>query len=257
MMKQVPAFLLSTCLTILSSVVGFADTLTLKADFWMPHNGDGKTETGYMLDIAKAVFEPKGHKIVFVMTPWENSLADVRSGKCNAVIGAGLEDAPDLVYPEEEQGLSIQLFCVKAGNPWKYGGVESLKTVKLGVIKDYTYFQAVDDYIKASPAGVVFGTGDNPLESNLARLLNGEVGAVVDDRSVLKYTIAKMKLFGKVAFALSTAEATKSSKLFIAFSPKIPKSHEYAKLLTEGMVTLRKSGELQKILAKYGLTDWK
>lgn len=63
-MKQIPAFMLSTCLAILSSVPGFADTLTLKADFWMPYNGDGKTDTGYMLDIAKAIFESKGHKIV-------------------------------------------------------------------------------------------------------------------------------------------------------------------------------------------------
>jgi polar amino acid transport system substrate-binding protein len=100
-MKQIPAFMLSTCLAILSSVPGFADTLTLKADFWMPYSGDGKTDTGYMLDIAKAVFESKGHKIVYLMTPWEHALAEVRSGKCNAVIGAGRDDAPDLVYPEE------------------------------------------------------------------------------------------------------------------------------------------------------------
>jgi ABC-type amino acid transport substrate-binding protein len=28
-------------------------------------------------------------------------------------------------------------------------------------------------------------------------------------------------------------------------------------VLSEGMVALRASGELNKILAKYGLTDWK
>jgi polar amino acid transport system substrate-binding protein len=149
------------------------------------------------------------------------------------------------------------MFCVKTGNPWKYSGAASLKTLKLGVIKDYTYFSAVDDYIKASPAGVVFGTGENPLQSNFTRLVQGEVGAVVDDRSVLKYTIAKMKLQGKVSIAPASAETAVPSNLYIAFPPKNPKSREYAKILDEGMVTLRKSGELQKILAKYGLTDWK
>lgn len=234
-----------------------ADTITLKADNYMPYNGDGKSETGYVLDIARAVFEPKGHKIVYVLTPWDQALAEGRSGKCNGVIGAARTDAPDFVFPSEEQGESVMLFCVQTGSPWKFTSIDSLKTIKLGVIKDYTYVKAVDDYIKASPGGIVIGTGENPLQANLAKLVDGRVGVVIDDRSVLKYNIAKMNLQGKVAFTLATGDVVKPSQLFIAFSPKNPKSAEYAKLLSEGMTALRASGELQKILAKYGLVDWK
>jgi len=246
-----------TVLAIVSPLVMMADTITLKADSWMPYNGDGKAETGYMLDIAKVIFEAKGHKIVYALVPWERALTENRSGKCNAVIGASPEDAPDFVYPAEEQGESVQLFCVKSGSPWKFASVDSLKTIKLGVIKDYTYVKAVDDYIKAFPSSVVFATGDNALQGNLTKLTQGELGAVMDDRSVLKYTIAKMNLQGKVAFTTATGDVVKPSKLYIAFSPKNPKSPEYAKLLAEGMVALRTSGELQKILGKYGLSDWK
>ena len=238
-------------------MVLLGDTITLKADYWMPFNGDGKAKTGYMLDIAKAIFEANGHKVVFTTTPWEKAIVEVRSGKCNAIIGAGSDDAPDFVFPSEELGISVQLFCVKSGTPWKYAGLGSLKAIKLGVIKDYTYFKELDDYIKANPGAVVYGTGDNPLQSNLTRLVEGELGATVDDRSVLKYTIAKMNLQGKVAITTSNSDAAKSSKLFIAFSPNNPKSAEYAKVLTDGVLTLRANGELPKILAKYGLTDWK
>lgn len=248
---------LLACLAALSPLTLAADTITLKADYWMPFNGDGKSETGYMLDIAKQVFEAKGHKVVFVVTSWERALAEVRSGKGNGIIGASEDDAGDFVFPTEEQGISLQLFCVKSGSPWKYGGIGSLKTIKLGVIRDYAYFKELDDYIKSAPSTVVFGEGDNPLQSNLTRLVQGELGAVVDDRSVLKYTIAKMNLQGKVVITASAAEATKSAKLFIAFSPGNLKSAEYARILSEGMVTLRSTGELKKILAKYGLTDWK
>lgn len=242
---------------LLASIGLRADTITLKADYWMPFNGDGKTETGYMLDIAKTVFERQGHKVVFGTTAWENALADARNGKCTAVIGAAVDDAPDFVYPDEEQGISIQIFCVKSGSPWKYAGIGSLKTVKLGVIQDYTYFKELDEYIAAFPSVVHLATGDTPLQDNLQKLLKGELGAVVDDRSVLRYTVAKMNLQGKVAFTTGVGEAVKPSKLFIAFSPKHPKSAEYAKSLSEGMTALRTSGELKKILAKYGLTDWK
>jgi polar amino acid transport system substrate-binding protein len=43
----------------------------------------------------------------------------------------------------------------------------------------------------------------------------------------------------------------------MAFSPKNPKSKEYAKLLSAGIEQMRLSGELSKILAKYQLTDWR
>lgn len=242
---------------VIASTFLSADTLTLKADYWMPFNGDGKTESGYILDIAKAVFEPLGHKVVYVVTPWEKALVECRSGKATGVIGASPDDASDLVFPVEEQGVSVQFFCVKNGSPWKYAGPASLKTIKLGIIKDYAYFKELDDYIKANPSGVSYGTGDTPLEANLNRLVQGEIGAVVDDRSVLKYTIARMNLQGKVAISAPTSEATKPGKLYIAFSPANPKSGDYARALSEGMASLRKSGQLQKILAKYGLTDWK
>lgn len=104
---------------------------------------------------------------------------------------------------------------------------------------------------------MVYGSGEEPLQANLAKLLEGELGAVVDDRSVLKYTIARMKLQGKVTFAVSTSEATKTSRLYVAFSPKNPKAGEYARIISDGVAAMRASGALAKLLAKYGLTDWK
>lgn len=249
---------LLTLLSALAPLAVRADTITLKADTWMPYNGDGKAETGYMLDVARTVFEAKGHKVVYAVTPWEKAVAETRSGKCTGIIGASRDDTPDFVFPAEELGVSVQLFCVRSGNPWKYAGINSLKPIKLGVIKDYAYFDELDAYIKTAPPNVVFSDDEeNPLPSNLTKLVEGDLGAVVEDRSVLKYTLAKMKLQGKVVFAMSTANATKSDKVYIAFSPKNPKSAEYARILSEGVAALRSSGALARILAKYGLTDWK
>ena len=44
---------------------------------------------------------------------------------------------------------------------------------------------------------------------------------------------------------------------YIGFSPENPKSEEYARILDQGMRELRASGELEKILQKYGMSDWK
>ena len=249
--------LLTAGMALLCNASAFAGNLVLKADLWMPYNGDGQSETGYLIDIAKAVFEPKGTTIVYSLTPWDRAIAEGRKGKCDAIVGAGRDESPDFVFPDEEQGISVQMFCVNKGTTWRYTGIPSLKGLKLGVVKGYTYFKELDAYIGTHPSEIIFGSGKNPLQVNLHRLLKGEVSTVVDDHFVLAYTISKMGLRGKVLFAGTNCEATQPSKIYIAFSPANPKSAEYAKTLSDGMVALRQSGELQKILAKYGLTDWK
>ena len=57
----------------------------------------------------------------------------------------------------------------------------------------------------------------------------------------------QFKLAGKV---------NEPKKTFIAFSPELDSSHDYAHILSKGMNDLRLSGDLAKILAKYGLRDW-
>ena len=45
--------------------------------------------------------------------------------------------------------------------------------------------------------------------------------------------------------------------IYIAFAPDAPNSEKYAAILTEGMKQLRASGELDTVLGRYGLVDWK
>jgi polar amino acid transport system substrate-binding protein len=253
-MKSGLSFAFALCASILLAPGAHAQTISLEADHWMPFNGDGKAESGYMIDVAKAVFESHGLQVKYSVTPWARAVADVRSGKCNAVVGAGVDDAPDLIFPKEELGVGVQTFYVKAGSPWKYSGVDSLKGVKLAVIKDYTYFPELDAYIKANPSGVKAGYGADPLRDNLRLLLDGPVDVVVDNPAVLAYTADSMGIKGKVSVA---GNGGTPLKMFIAFSPANPKSKEYADMLSTGIAALRKSGELKKVLARYGLSDWK
>ena len=70
---------------------------------------------------------------------------------------------------------------------------------------------------------------------------------------MLNYALSQM---GK-AGAFDVAGELGDSEVFIAFSPAKKESAEYAKILTDGLKKLRETGELKKILAKYGLEDWK
>ncbi len=122
------------------------------------------------------------------------------------------------------------------------------------MIKDYTYYPELDAYIKANPSRIVTAFGEEPLKDNLRLLLGGGVDVVIDSTAVLAYTVGKLGMNGKV---VSVGTGGAPLKMYIAFSPANPKSKEYAKILSDGMDSLRKSGKLKAILAKYGLADWK
>ena len=237
--------------------VAFADTIKLVADSWMPYNGDGKTDTGYMLDVAQKVFGDAGYTVTFEAMPWARAIDTVRKGEYDGIIGSAVADAPDFIFPKNELAIVNTEFFVKKGTTWRYDGIQSLAKIKLAVIKDYSYNPNLDKYIAdnaSSRAKLDIGFGDNVLESNFQKLIGGRVDAVTDGGAVLRYTVDKMGISGQV---VSAGIGDPGSKTYISFSPALKTSKNYAQILSDGIDRLRKSGDLKKILAKYGLIDWK
>jgi polar amino acid transport system substrate-binding protein len=138
---------------------------------------------------------------------------------------------------------------------WSYKDASSLEGITIGVIKDYTYGDEIDNYIKKHEKDskrVDIVSGDNPLDLNIKKVKAGRIAAFIEDEAVGDYTIAQRTLSGE----LKLAGCVKETPLFIAFGPKNPKSKEYAKILSDYVAKARKDGSLSKLLASYGLKDW-
>ncbi|MCP4722513.1 MAG: amino acid ABC transporter substrate-binding protein, partial [Desulfobacteraceae bacterium] len=96
--------------------------------------------------------------------------------------------------------------------------------------------------------------GDDPLKKNILKLKAKRIDVLIEAKAVFDHTVKAMGMADLFRPAGSDGEA---DPVYIAFSPKHPKSKEYAKMLSDGIEELRQSGELAKILAKYGQADWK
>ncbi len=232
-------------------------TISLRTDIWFPYDGKpGSDKEGFMIDIAREVFEAKGYKIDYQLAPWSRAIKDTRKGKYDGIVGAFKEEAPDFVFPENECGLSTTVFITKKGEKWKYTGVDSLKKAAIGVIKGYSYGEVFDKYIKNNSKNskrIQIAFGADAFKSNSKKLMIGRLTAFVEDKMVAFSSLKKMGMADKVSIA---GELFKDN-IYIAFSPNRKTSKKYAKILSDGMVRLRKSGKLKKILSKYGLKDWK
>lgn len=245
-------------LTVAALPVLSAQTvITVKADVWNPFNGDPKTEyLGYGIEILKAVFEKQGYKIDYQVTPWTRSLQDLEAGKTTAVIGAAKVDCPEAVFPEEEMAKVVNSFYVKKGNTWKYSGVDSLKSVKLASISEYTYAPDVDAYIEAGKEpSVQIATGEDALVKNIKKLQAGRIDTLIESPQVFAWKLKELKL---PASDFEDAGNTGYTQLlYVAFSKVDPNAKKYADVYSKGIQELRKSGELAKILEKYNVKDWK
>jgi polar amino acid transport system substrate-binding protein len=232
-----------------------AETITIAGDLWVPYNADPKGPApGFVIEAAKLIFGEQGYTVDYVIVPWSRAVTKTRDGSINAIVGAAKSDTPDLIFPANEQAVSESVFFVKKGSKWRYAGVDSLKTEKIGTILDYSYNEKNDKVLKMYAANIQAVAGETALEQNIKKLIFGRITVTIENRLVMQAKLKEMNMVGQVEDA---GGEILSNPIYIAFSPANPKSGQYAKILSDGMTRIRKSGELKKILAKYGLKDWK
>ncbi|MCK4875694.1 MAG: transporter substrate-binding domain-containing protein, partial [Sulfurimonas sp.] len=125
-----------------------AKTITIASDMWCPYNCSPKSkQPGYIIEVAKAVFEPLGYKVIYKLMPWSRALKMTEYGKINAVAGALKSDAPSFIYTKNSLGIGRIAFCKLNDNKWDYKDINSLNSEKLGIVKDYSYGDSIDNYI--------------------------------------------------------------------------------------------------------------
>lgn len=234
-----------------------AEDVVIAADLWCPYNcTPGSDQPGYMVEIATKAFESAGHRLVYKTIPWARALAEAEAGRIAGVFGASPEEAGALIYPKQPLALSRNVLAVPVGSPFVWSSVKALEGMALGVIQDYSYGATLDGYIKANAkdaSRIQSLSGDAPLHGNLRKLMAGRISATVDDANVLAYTLKAENLAGTIRLV---DMSDTPSPLFIGLSPKHSKAADYAALLDKTVVSLRASGDLSALLARYGLKDW-
>ncbi|WP_426417128.1 substrate-binding periplasmic protein [Aestuariirhabdus sp. LZHN29] len=232
-------------------------TITFVADEWAPFNGVPNSEMeGYMVDVARAVFEPQGYKVIYRNLPWTRAVAETREGHYNAVIGASRSDAQGFVFPEEELNRNRLSFYVKKDSDWKFTGIDSLNSVRIGVVAGYDYRDWFREFMAKKPSNIATIHGDRPLERNINKLVLGRIDVVVDTAAAIRWSAKQAGMMDEIISA-GDDHIGDVAYIYHAFSPHLPTSQTYADILDEGIRTMRANGELHTILQRYGLQDWK
>ncbi len=253
-MKGMVTGLCITFLLLTASSMVCAATITLVADDWCPYNCVPRSEKpGYVVEIAREIFEQYGHTVVYEYRPWKRALADAMDGIVDGAIGANLGNMPKGIFHHEPLGFYVMMYFVLKDSPWNYDSVSSLDNHEIGAISGYTYGDPFDEYARTHTESIHFTFGDDPAVKNFKKLLLKRIDIFIEEHNVATFVMRKQGMSEKIRRAGVNGEP---KAMYIGLSPAKTTSQEYANILSAGIIEMRKSGRLQQILTRYGLSDW-
>jgi polar amino acid transport system substrate-binding protein len=229
--------------------------IRITADEWCPYNCEEQsTHQGYMVDLATEAFKLHGYRVEYIVEKsWQEAIDKTRKGEYDGVVGTAKSDVPDFIFPKTSLGIADNCYITRADSDWRYKGINSLSSERLGVIVDYTYGDALNEYIfknQRDPRKIQFVSGNKAIQYSLTKLKHGKLDVYVDECHVINYALISRK--DKSSFKIA-GKMGDIDELYIAFNPKNSESKLYSSMLDEGLEKLKKSGRYREILKYYGL----
>jgi len=212
------------------------------------------TNPGLSIEILQAAANEHNWEITFAEIPFTRQVSATRSGQIDGLVAVFKDDAPDLIYPNEPIAMAQNCFFINEGAPFHYQSTESLDDIILGVTNGYHYGE-IDDYVaQNSKKNILKVSGEDKASlSTLLRLLQvNRIDAFVESSRVVEHAIKAQNIKG-----IKKAGCTAPMYAYIAFTPDLDVSVSLANDIDATVTRLRASGELDAILKKYGVDDWK
>jgi polar amino acid transport system substrate-binding protein len=238
---------------LLLPILAHADTWSIRADSWCPYNCEpGAVAPGYMIEILDMAAKASGNTLDYKLAPWSRAIYSARNGEITGVVGLGTLDKDGMVL-SEKMGVDQACFYVNQGSTFKYSGPKDLENLKsIGTAQGYEYTPDFRAWAKANAGKVQVMTGDDPLGLNLKKLKANRIEAFLQNVAVLEYSKKTMPELKDVV----SAGCLEPIALYAGFGAKSPKAGEITKAVNAKMADLKKSGELKKLLDKYGVGPW-
>lgn len=246
--------LLFIVLCLLLHAKASSQDIVLAADYYCPLNCTPNTASpGYSIEIITKIFAPYGIKVVYKNMPWQRALALAKRGEIDGVIGALKAEAPQLIFPKTPLSHIANHLFVKQHSRWQYVGIDSLMYQRLGVISGYSYGQEIDQYIIENNGSefIKLVSGNSGVKTNIRKLLRGRIDVYVEDSQVMNYVAKELGIQSKI----KSAGVSSTKPIYIAFSPQSALALQFVQIFDHGFEPLKASGELNAILAKYGVNS--
>ncbi|WP_339671299.1 transporter substrate-binding domain-containing protein [Dasania marina] len=219
-----------SCLQSLSFAAG---QIVVATDIWEDFsNPDG---SGYYTDILKAIYEPRGIKVVVKYVPYKRSVEMMQSDKADVVLGVYKSENLPGSYADQPLEMDVVDAAISPALAATWSGLESLAGKKVGAVlgNDFNEFVPVSIQYKEL----------SKLKSLVKMLNHQRIDAILDYEADIQ---RELQLSGEAAnFEIKFGVIQNPS--FAVFSNS---SHGKAMLaiFNEAFIKLHESGKLKELL---------
>lgn len=224
--------------------------LVFASDEWCPYVCFESTRPGYLVELAREVFESPARPVEVRRMSWARAVREAESGRIDGVLGAVRGESAELVYPKLAAASDRPAFAVRADDPWRFTGVEVLADRRIGLADGYRFGPTLDGALFPGGRGAPTLeplSNDRPTWTNLRKLVDGRIDTVLDNGHVLRHEIDRGGFFP----AVRLIDAGVENPIFIAFADT-PTGRSLAQHFDRAMLARSERGGRSDLEQTYG-----
>lgn len=224
---------------------GADKVVTAVGDPWPPFGDPEKPSQGLAVEIVREAMKTQGYRLEMSFMPWARAEDGVKKGTYDFLLYVWLTEArkSTMLY-SEPYGENRLVFVKPKGSEFEYHGIDSLKDLTIGVVRDYGYG---DEFMNAQ----IFKRDSAPdFITNAKKLVAGRVDLTLEDEIVAKDILARADMSDQVDF---TENALSVEPLHVTIGLENPRHRELIEAFNKGLGEIRENGTYDRILADYGL----
>jgi ABC-type amino acid transport substrate-binding protein len=188
----------------------------------------------------KYVVAPEGQLSI------KRAMQDILDGKCEAYFGliwSKAREEEGFVFGKEDIYSIPTVVWTTADHRFTYRGLSSLRGKKIGIVAGYPFL----DGVRNADFEVDRTAPDD--ETNVRKLLDGDVDAIIDNMTRTGTTVVRMKVGDRIAYSREPFEV---SRFLVAYNKSVPA--DVVNKVDAALRAMRDGGVIKRILeeAVYG-----
>jgi polar amino acid transport system substrate-binding protein len=126
-----------------------AQELHLGATQWCPYTCEKTPEQGILTAYVTALLAKQNINVTITFGPWTRITKSVQAGELDGLVTQTRSEAPEQWTTQIPIILHQNCFYTRSDSTWRYQGIDSLKSLRLGIVDNYGYEDKLDLYLQS------------------------------------------------------------------------------------------------------------
>jgi polar amino acid transport system substrate-binding protein len=227
-------------------------TLVIAGDYWCPYNCLPDSESpGYLVELIEKALYIYSIDVEYRIMSWNDAIKLAEKGEVDAIVGIGDIRGKNLLTTSLPLEYSMTDAFTRNDTEWIYDGIDSLRGKKIGVVMGGIIDEVTKHYIginyPINPGAFSVQEEKNAVIESIADLIDSDSDVYIEDYRVVHGLDPYIRNAGHVGKI--------KAPVYIAFSKALPDSTKYIQYFTEGIASLKATGEYDSLRLKYNMDN--